>query len=541
MRRWLNIASNVFPLLRYRQVLGIKPPPPLHLSREGIWRKTEGLTSRTDGKGEITPADDLPPWPVDEIEFNTRAPMGGHDIRRAHEQQAAVLTGIDEDSGNLPSVSSTTHLSCLQPQRLTEEQKSEVRRVESTTEEGAGALEAGGWVCGSCLHCMPYRSRSVCDSCHTVRHDAATAVARWRGNPTTWFCSRCHEFNFERDAVCRCCNLAREAQTELHVAQHERVADEIQRSPVGSVIVTRNRVARWRCFVCSESNALQSSICRNCETGRFDLSVSCWNCGGQQKLSNSQLYGSEPADRIHVARPFGLHNCFPRLAPEQRCNRCRVPLHGATASTRSDAWLCGCGVVCNASLVSCTRCRIPRRFAHQSTLEELVRVWDFASATNWFCESCNHVNKSSRHVVALDRSCKNNSKSCPNGGTNLGTSGSFTDASVAKDASVKFARISHGTAKCERCGQKWHHQPVNDGQYWRCACHKVNKREDTRCQVCFLPAADGIRSDVLSFWSRGDWYCFNCQRQNYREKVVCACGEERPVDSRVDNKVAPAK
>nr|CCC93354.1 conserved hypothetical protein [Trypanosoma congolense IL3000] len=536
MRRWWNVGGNVFPLLQYRQLLGTKTAPHVHFRREGVWRAEVAAASRTSGADVAATTDDLPPWPVDEIEFNTRAPDGGHGIRLAHERQAALLTGIDEDACDGVRVSSTQQLSCLQPQPLTEEQRSEVARVGSSTPEGVGALRAGGWVCGACLRCMPHRSRSVCDSCHTVRHDAATAVARWRDNPMCWFCSRCHEFNFERDVECRCCSLARDAQMELHIAQHERVVDEIQRAAVGSVIVTRNRVARWRCLKCNESNALQSSSCRNCGRGRFDFDVCCWQCGEHQQLSNSQLYGSEPADHIHVARPFGLHNCFPRLAPEQRCRRCRVPLHGSAASTRSDAWLCGCGVVCNSSLVSCSRCRLPRRFVNQSTLEELVRVWDFSGSTNWFCESCNHVNKASRHVVALYRSHKSHNGGRPDGDDEINRG--CRSGSPEKDSCAKFARILHGTAKCERCGQKWHHQTVNDGQYWRCACHKVNKQEDARCQVCLLPAADGIRSDVLSFWSRGDWYCFRCQRQNYREKVVCACGEERPRDNSLEKGLA---
>ncbi|RNF09801.1 hypothetical protein TraAM80_01935 [Trypanosoma rangeli] len=463
--------------------------------------------SNTDAMGQPGV---LPPWPVDAIEFNTRLPSGGHDKRRANEKDTALLVcskaspmGPDTTySGELPS-----------PQTPTEQQWHEVHRVEKT-EVGARALAAGGWVCGSCFHCMPHRSRSVCDFCHAVRHDAAEAVAGWREDPTTWFCSRCREFNFERDFACRSCGLQRDAQLELRVVRHERVLDEIQRVPVGSVIVTRNRVTRWRCLRCSESNALQSSVCRHCSKERFDFTVTCPTCKVSQKLSNKQMYGSEPADHIHVSRPFGLHNCFPRLAPEQRCKACRGSLHGATASSRSDAWLCACGHVGNCATLSCARCRFPRRPPQTAMLEELLRVWDFAGATNWYCESCNHVNKASRHIVALER---------------RGPS-PLVDAktSTKRGGVLKVSRIMHGFSHCECCGIQWHHQSLNDGQHWRCACHKVNHNDDTCCQVCRLPAVDNIRSDVLSSWSRGDWYCSRCQRQNYREKVICSCGEKRP-------------
>ncbi|RNF24484.1 uncharacterized protein Tco025E_02454 [Trypanosoma conorhini] len=452
----------------------------------------------------------LPPWPVDGIEFNTSLPSGGHDKRRASEKTTALLVR-QETSPADPDTTNTGELP--PPQTPTEHQWRELHRVEKT-EDGARALAAGGWVCGSCFRCMPHRSRSVCDFCHAVRHDAAAAVAGWREDHTTWFCSRCREFNFERDLACRCCGLQRDAQFELRVVHHERVLDEIQRAPVGSVIVTRNRVIRWRCTGCSESNALQSSVCRHCNKERFDFTVTCPTCKASQKLCNKQMYGSEPADHIHASRPFGLHNCFPRLAPEQRCTACGGSLHGATASSRSDAWLCACGHVGNAATLSCARCRFPRRLPQTATLDELLRVWDFAGAKNWYCEGCNHVNRASRHIVALERH---------------GRSPLLDGNTPTKRGSVwKMARIVHGSSHCEYCGIQWHHEPLNDGQHWRCACHKVNHNDDAHCQVCRLPAVDDVRSDVLSFWSRGDWYCLRCHRQNYREKVVCACGEQRP-------------
>lgn len=484
---------------------GVLPPTPA----DNKWGDGPAKSSLRAPKTIVGELDVLPPWPVDEIEFNTRVPGGGHDARRAHEQHSAFLRGAEETGDE--EVASSDDL--LQPQSPTEEQQREISRVEKT-EEGGHALRAGGWVCGFCFRCMPHRSRSVCDFCHTIRHDAMKSVARWRKNVSTWFCSHCREFNFERDVACRCCSVRRDEQMELHVVHHERLLDEIQRAPVGSVVVTRNRLTRWRCSECSESNALQSSVCRHCKRERFDFTVSCPTCKTSQRLSNKMVYGSEPSDHIHVARPFGLHNCFPRLAPELRCSSCKSSLHGASASSRSDAWLCSCGTVGNLATVSCPRCRFPRRLSQTATLEELLRVWDFAGTTNWYCEGCNHVNKASRHTVALERH---------------GSSAPVDRNKPEKKGSVsRGVRVVHGYSRCEKCRLPWHHQPLNDGQHWRCACLKVNHRNDTQCQVCQLPAVDNIRSDVLSFWSRGDWYCLKCYRQNYREKVMCTCGESRP-------------
>ncbi|ORC89466.1 uncharacterized protein TM35_000122410 [Trypanosoma theileri] len=543
MRRWtLSVYSGYGALLLWRHFTGRVVVPPEHLhskdepsfispSLRSAWYNDRETTTTTN-KTTATPSSatatttvvELPPWPVDDIEFNTRAPNGGHDIRRAQEKESAFYSTPEECNVSNPG-SSTSLLESgllLQPRPLTADQLSSLRQVE-LTEEGSAAVSSGGWVCGVCLQCMPHRSRSVCDHCYTVRHDAAAAVSRWRENPLTWFCSKCCEFNFDRDVVCRCCGVQRSVEVELRVVHHERVPAEIQRAAVGSVIVTRNRVSRWRCGGCAESNALQSSQCKSCHRERFDFSVICPSCKSSQQLSNAQMYGSEPTDRVHTTRIFGLHNCFPRLAPELRCGACRASLHGATASTRSDAWLCACGQVSNAAVVSCTRCRLPRRVAQNKTLEELLRVWDFAHTTNWYCEGCEHVNKASRHVVALERQ----------GGTLTTTTTSThgngnENNSKKKETALKVARIVHGQSSCESCGLQWHHQSVNNGQHWRCACHKVNRCSDVRCQVCQLPAVDGIRSDVLSFWSRGDWYCLKCHRQNYREKVVCTCGETRP-------------
>ncbi|KAH9597582.1 hypothetical protein LSM04_003987 [Trypanosoma melophagium] len=539
MRRW-NISAytrgHSNGLLLWRQFsrravvspehLGSKDEPSfITSSLRSAWYSDRTATKTTTSSTSASVVE-LPPWPVDDIEFNTRAPNGGHDARRAQEKEAAFYTTSEEGNGNriMNSGGSANLLqsgSFLQPRPLTEEQQSAVRRVEST-EEGSAAIASGGWVCGVCLQCMPHRSRSVCDHCHTVRHDAATTVSRWRESPLSWFCSKCCEFNFERDFVCRCCAVRRSAAGELRVVHHERVPAEIQRAAVGSVIVTRNRVARWRCGGCAESNTLQSTQCRSCQKERFDFSVNCPSCKATRQLSNTELYGTEPVDRVHTTRIYGLHNCFPRLAPELRCLSCRAPLHGANASNRSDAWLCACGQVSNGAVVSCTRCRLPRRIAQTKTLEELLRVWDFAHTTNWYCEGCEHVNKASRHVVALERQA-----GTVTANTNIGN-GNGSEMGTRKESTVKVARIVHGHSTCESCGLQWHHQSVNNGQHWRCACHKVNRRSDERCQVCQLPAVDGIRSDVLSFWSRGDWYCLKCHRQNYREKVVCACGEDRP-------------
>ncbi|ESS65873.1 hypothetical protein TCDM_05580 [Trypanosoma cruzi Dm28c] len=509
MRRWSVPLWGRRQLRRWGPVGICRMASGGHAAHDVRLHPTEPLAGalKMSAKGRL---EVLPPWPVDAIEFNTRLPNGGHDKRRAHEEQMARIACPKD----LPLDSEPVHSGEIPPPQLpTERQWCEVHRVEKT-EEGIRTLASGGWVCGSCFRCMPHRSRSVCDFCQTIRHDAVRAVAGWREDPTTWFCSRCREFNFERDLACRSCSLRRDEQIELRVTYHERVGDEIQRAPVGSVIVTRNRIVRWRCPSCQESNALQSSICRNCNKGRFEFAVFCPNCKASQMLSNKQMYGSEPADYIHVSRPFGLHNCFPRLAPEQRCKACKIPLHGATASSRSDAWLCACGQVGNPATLSCPRCRFPRRLPQTAILGELLRVWDFAGTTNWFCESCNHVNKASRHIVALER----HDPSSP----------VDRNASKEKAAAWKVDRILHGFSHCERCGVPWHHQPLNDGQHWLCACHKVNRNEDAHCQVCRLPAVDGIRSDVLSFWSRGDWYCVECNRQNYREKVVCNCGKKRP-------------
>lgn len=68
--------------------------------------------------------------------------------------------------------------------------------------------------------------------------------------------------------------------------------------------------------------------------------------------------------------------------------------------------------------------------------------------------------------------------------------------------------------------------------WWRCACHHVNRRWNTLCASCDLPAQqNGITADVLSFWAKGDWICEACHRHNYKLRVVCSCGAKRAMFS----------
>lgn len=315
-------------------------------------------------------------WPADEIECNARLPDGGHHQRLAHEQQLErqqqqqAASGDGGESGGGGGGAAAMRLS---PEPLSAEQRAAVAAAE-LTEPGRRALAAHGWVCAGCLSPMPYRSRSVCDACHTLRHDAADAVGRWRCDGGNWLCGPCQEFNFPRDVVCRCCATARTEANEVRVVRHERVADEVRAAPIGTVLNVRNRVCRWQCNACEEINSLQCSACRNCRAERFTVTVACPACQSPQALSNKRVYGGERSDAKHSDSTFGIHNFYPRLAPTLACGHCRGPLHGGALTTlpHRPSWLCACGNVNTAIQVSCLRCRLPRSVPSAATLRALL-------------------------------------------------------------------------------------------------------------------------------------------------------------------------
>lgn len=500
---------------------------------ECLNRPTPGSASGVDESQKP-----LPPWPVDETEFNARLPDGGHDRRMAAERQqqpggAAGGGEASEGRGELQEITAAP---------LTPEQRAEVKRVETATEEGRSAIARGGWVCGKCFSPMPYRARSVCDVCRTLRHDMETTVKGWRSDAESWICGLCCEFNFLQDERCRCCATERSLCKELRFVHHESVADEVKRAAVGSVINVRNRVCRWVCAACEEVNSLKCSRCRNCRHERFGLTLSCPTCQSPQSLNNKLMYGSERQDERHYTQTFAVHNFFPRLAPTRTCTRCEGPLHGATiTSLRRAAWLCACGNANTGSQMSCLRCRLPRSIpAGGPLLRRLLSqetslcgggglrrsAWDFVGCTNWLCDNCDNgdnggdgVNKASHFMVSLTTS---------HGGGGMRGGGGQTlrgDGSISN----KVARMVHGDGRCRGCGAPWHHQRLRSGdsQCWRCACHMINEAASTECASCGLPAVDGIRVDVLSQWTKGDWMCAECGRHNYRDRVRCDCGQLR--------------
>lgn len=482
----------------------------------------------------------LPPFPVDEIEFNTRAPNGGHDERLAHERAlranatAAADATDGSDAGETNEHGTADGDASVQktavPLSMQSPDVQAAVAAKAATPEGQQALKAGGWVCAHCLSLLPYRSRSICTTCHTLRHDMESTVWSWRANPQNWLCRGCGEFNFNRDEACRCCASPRatsEVTTARQPIRRVRVSDEIQSAPVGSVINTRNRIVRWKCLTCQEVNSLQSTSCRHCDRERFELTLSCPQCAAPKQLNNAMVYGNEAGDAIHVTQPFGMHNCLGRFSPTMCCDRCQSSLHGAMVpGLHRSPWWCACGLMNQPIRQCCLRCRLPRSIASPAVLRHLLHDphghWDFVGSTNWLCESCDCVNVASHYLVTQNRAGRLLGRT-----TDINESSTSSTAAGFDGSRRKVARLAHGESLCAQCQQPWHHQVLRGGDRWRCSCHMVNHKDAHLCVSCGLPALDNVSADTLSLWTKGDWLCEKCLALNYRNRVRCTCGAQR--------------
>ncbi|CAG9573423.1 conserved hypothetical protein [Leishmania major strain Friedlin] len=426
--------------------------------------------------------------------------------------------------------------------------------------------------------------RTICPACRTLRHDARmwSCTVSLRRRPDLWQCRCCGEANTRAAANCRCCGVARSASIDTANDDQEEafvrmtIAVEVDSYPIGHVVVTRNRTTRWRCGACREVNSLQMAVCRHCARERFAVTVSCPTCDAPRVLSNAVVLGGGGADAHltrgsdshavldtvspssagtadasgggHTATPhpsarvFGPENCYSPNSTQLTCLQCRSPLHGGRVTTVSatPSWWCACGVVNTMTAYSCVRCRLPRALECPEKLRALLRSavadsvsaspplpaqdpgaapdcseaspkWDFRSCTNWMCDSCCGVNTASYQVVAES------------------SLSSFSDA-ACPDHTKRGRRLwmRHGDAECRHCGAPWHHQVLLESNSWRCACHALNSRADAFCTSCGLPALDGVRPDMLSSWSKGDWRCPSCGSLCYRSRQRCSCGTPRP-------------
>ncbi|GET88331.1 hypothetical protein, conserved [Leishmania tarentolae] len=444
----------------------------------------------------------------------------------------------------------------------------------------------------SCSTSLPSLLRTICPACHTLRHDAhmCSYVASLRLRPDVWQCGCCREANASAAENCRCCGAARSATVDTaddhqkETAVRMTVAVEVDSYPIGHVVVTRNRTTRWRCGACREVNSLQMAVCRHCARERFALTVSCPTCDAPRVLSNAVVFGGSGND-AHMAqgadghtaqdtvsspsagatadagaghtatsnpslaaspntsaRVFSPENCYTPNSTQLSCLRCRSPLHGgrATAVNATTSWWCACGVVNTMSAYSCLRCRLPRSLESPEQLRAILRSvtadsasvsqplsaphasaasdgsetspkWDFRSCTNWMCDSCCGVNTASYQVV-VESNLSSSDATCP-------------------DNAKRSRRLwmHHGDAACRHCGAPWHHHVLQEGNAWRCACHALNSSAVASCTSCGLPALDGMRPDMLSSWSKGDWRCPSCGNLCYRGRQRCSCGTSRPL------------
>ncbi|CBZ26845.1 conserved hypothetical protein [Leishmania mexicana MHOM/GT/2001/U1103] len=434
--------------------------------------------------------------------------------------------------------------------------------------------------------------RTICPACRTLRHDARMwpYIVSLRLRSDLWHCGCCKETNTRASANCRCCGAARSASMDTVDDNQEEafvrmtIAVEVDSYPIGHVVVTRNRTTRWRCGGCREINSLQMAVCRHCARERFAVTVSCPTCDAPRVLSNALVFGGG-GDDAHVtrgrdsykaldtvspasagtagtsggghtatpnsalaaspkssARVFGPENCYTPNSTQLTCLQCRSPLHGGRVTTVSatTSWWCACGIVNTMAAYSCLRCRLPRALECPEKLRALLRSaiadsvsaspplsaqdagaapdcseaspkWDFRSCTNWMCDSCCSVNTASYQVVAESNLSSSSDATCPN--------------------NTKRGRrlwMRHGDAACRHCGAPWHHHVLQQGNSWRCACHALNSRADAFCTSCGLPGLDGVRPDMLSSWSKGDWRCPSCGSLCYRGRQRCSCGTSRP-------------
>lgn len=555
--------------------------------------------ARTASSSTSTASCPLPPWPVNAFEFNARAPHGGHDIRLAsgdvafpfHTAAASspadlaatayLLTGmgcavpLSAQELSAPGASAST-LAASPPPALAGARTSlltleMIRQLQAAEEApvAQAALRAGGWVCTQCwsvvgadssakrgpVGAAPHTTtlpRTVCPTCHTLRHDAhaLSAVLAQRQQSGMWRCGGCGEVNARAAPQCRCCAAAQDDAAEAaveDVVHRLTLTEEAAARPVGTVVVPRNRTARWRCPGCSEMNSLQQIFCRYCERERFDFSVLCPSCEAPRALSNALAYAGVASDSTGGAQDaasatststtsalstearrripeklFDAANCYAPYTPRLSCLHCHGPLHGGRIAWvhAGGPWWCACGVVNATSAYSCLRCRLPRVVEDASALRLLLASpppcadaepgsesdgavsWDFEGCTNWMCDGCGGVNVASHQIVVEVRQ--------------------------SPQEPVRRMKTVHGVAACRHCGAPWHHQVLRDGEVWRCACHALNGRQDAQCTSCGLPALDGLRPDMLAFWTRGDWRCPSCGILCYRSRQRCACGAVRP-------------
>ncbi|KAG5505734.1 hypothetical protein JKF63_05070 [Porcisia hertigi] len=449
----------------------------------------------------------------------------------------------------------------------------------------AGGIDNTGSATHSLNGLAPF-PRTICPACRTLRHDAHTwsYIASWRLRSDLWQCTCCGERNVRATVNCRCCGAAcsggpgtgTDRNAERGSSVRMTVAVEVESCPIGHVVVTRNRTTRWRCGACKEINSLQMAVCRNCARERFAITVGCPTCDALRVLSNALVFGGEAekdaarwpgrhmalglfpssssgttgsahittpsaslaAPSAFPARVFGPENCYTPNSTQITCLQCCSPLHGGpvVAVSAAAAWWCACGVVNTAAAYSCLRCRLPRFLECPEKLRALLLsagkggsaplpadgtgaaplsaatrpTWDFRSCTNWMCDSCCGVNNASYQVVAESTS-----------------SPPSTDAPPGTARRGRRLWMHHGDALCRHCGAPWHHHVLPEANSWRCACHMLNPCTNTLCASCGLPALDGIRSDMLSSWSKGDWRCPSCGSLCYRDRQMCSCGTLR--------------
>ncbi|KAK7200110.1 hypothetical protein NESM_000061000 [Novymonas esmeraldas] len=537
-------------------------PPVAHDTQVGAVGAVEDKSShthRTIARGatssSTSPARQLPPWPADALEYNAAAARGGHDARVAWRDDGAGAAAYEDGA----IVAAALSFKVVQQLSAAEE-----------TAEAQAALRSGGWVCAQCWSVVPATKdgaelaagttaaavatdapaarlspfpRTVCPTCHTLRHDAEAweYIAALRRRPDLMRCEDCGEMNAcvssspAASSVCRCCGSACTAakggaRRYRVMMPRLTVAIETDSRPIGHVVVTRNRTTRWRCAACKEINSLQMSVCRNCARGRYDITVDCPACDRPRVLSNALVFGSdaegaaEQATPAEVSDTFHPRHCHSPSSPRLVCLHCHGPLHGGRVTPASwPMWWCACGVVNSMASYSCQRCRLPREVEDLDVLRRLLRVapdddaaasWDFASCTKWLCESCYGVNTASHRVVAA-------------ADADAAPSHEEVAGDGAPGPGGRRLAYRRGVATCRHCGAAWHHQLLHDGRAWRCACHALNTASDAACVSCGLPALDGLRVDMLSSWSRGDWRCPTCGGHCYRDRQQCSCGAQR--------------
>ncbi|KAL7705527.1 hypothetical protein N2W54_005557 [Lotmaria passim] len=602
---------------------GTAPPP--------LLRFTAPSSTHTQAAGGVpSSSHPLPPWPVDEIEFNAAVEDGGQSARIAwegsknsacwsvllppqHRSSSSSNRHNNEANGDAKSGAPTVADRWIKTVPLTPDVMKRLA-VEEERAAAQAALAVGGWICLGCWtpqgidaatrshSCFSEGNtdvtveevfpRTVCSVCHSLRHDAQTwpliAAFRAMEDPQRWICAQCGEVNrlpktrsgnddgvdskpdngktsggSEKEGLaCRCCGGTTRAmlpsQSGHFLPQHSpssvpirpSVHDEVATEPLGHIVVTRNRTTRWRCSDCGEINSLQLTQCRNCARERFNLSVRCPYCETPRQLSNALVRSAGQtagtADESAAASPpeasvsarlpvYSSLNCYQPGSTQLSCLQCGGPLHGGAVCSftyGTAPWWCACGVVNPTHAYSCYRCRLPRTVGDPALLKALLQEavarvregdapdawWDFATCTSWFCDSCDGINRAAYQVVAERDEAAFDTTS----------QSSVSPHAAASSKRKQRVWVDAGDLKCKHCEAPWHHQLLHGGEWWRCACHAVNKRKAMTCTSCGLPALDGVQAFVLSAWSKGDWWCFACGTHCYRDRMRCRCGADRP-------------